>query len=212
MESAPVADVFAAPTRDVADDTADLGFLDYMELIEEANARLLGVLGRLSSAIETVGRNAAKRTAEVDSLTRQPNVANARLIFEQSARDLNEFSTSIISEIPQLAQTHTDLLNYVAGGAASALDFGASGKEQVSQVLTQLDTFSEVVENVRGITAGFRKTLAGLPCMTVLFNKAKRRASEALDQLDSTYAGIAARNMSVRADLADILVRSEKAH
>jgi hypothetical protein len=206
----PSAPGYPSPSvADVDDDEADLGYLDYMELAEEANVRLLAVLARMSSAMNEVGNKTTERTSEVGSLGQQPRAAAARLIFEQSARDLNEFSASIVSDIPQLAQAHEDLLRNVAGGAASSLDFGSDAEEQVSRVLSELDGFSEVIPRVQKQTSDFQRTIVGLPRVTALFNKAKRRASEALDRLNSTYANIAERNLRVRSDLADILARSK---
>jgi hypothetical protein len=192
------------------DDDTDLGFLDYMELVDEATARHSAILTRMTSALEEIGKKAKERTAEAESLTAHPTIPAARLIFEQSAQDFNEFSALMRAALAQLSQAHADLLRYLVGGAASSLEMGAAGRQQVLQVLAQLDQFTNGINGARSQMNLFRGTVATLPRMMVAFNKAKRRASEVLAELDVTFSDLAERNVQVRADIASLLRRAEE--
>lgn len=211
LEPLPTDAVTAKPNEPstTSDDDSDLGFLDYMDLVNEANARHSAILKRMTSALEEVGEKAKERTAETETLTAHPTIADARLIFEQSAQDLNEFSAVMGSALPQLSQAHVDLLKYLVGGAALSLEMGATGKEQVLQVLTQLDQFTNSINDARSQMIVFRGTVARLPRMTVPFNKAKRRALDVLAALVVTLSDLAGRNVQVRAEIADLLRRAD---
>src|ERR1035438_2034690 len=99
-----------------------------------------------------MGEKTKKRTAETETLTAHPTIPAARLIFEQSAQDLNQFSAVMRAAVPQLSQAHVDLLKYLVGGAASSLEMGTTGKHQVLQVLTQLDQFTDIINADRKST------------------------------------------------------------
>jgi hypothetical protein len=197
-----------APTT--TDDDSELGFLDYMELVTEASTRHMGVLGRMTSAMQRIGEKTKERTAEVEAVRADPTIPATRLVFERTAQDLNDFSAVMRGEIPQLLQAHVDLLKYLVGGAASSLEMGTAGKQQVIQVLAQLDQFTDVINGARSHTNLFRGSIATMPRMLVAFNKAKRRALDVLSALDDTFVDLAARNVQVRADIADLLRRAEE--
>ena len=79
------------------------------------------------------------------------------------------------------------------------------GKEQASKVLLQLDALTTSTEGARAQTAEFRKIVANLPRMMVLFNKAKRRVLDTLAILDTAFGEVIARNKLVRSELFALL-------
>lgn len=197
------------PTGAADGDDVELGFLDYMDLVDEVSKRYSAVLARMTLAMEVIGTRTKDRVAETEALTAQPTVAAARLIFDQSARDLNDLSAALLSDTPQLSQAHADLLKYLVGGAASSLELGVSGREQVLKVLSQLDSFAEAITSAQSQTREYRATLSKLPRMTVTFNRARRRALGVLDALDSAFADFVTRNIQVRTEIADLSDRAD---
>lgn len=178
---------------------SELGLIDYLELAQEANLRHAAVMGRMTAAIEEIGKKTSERAQETQALVAQPTLAAARIVFENGARDLNEFSATMLAEIPQMRQAHADLVKYVVGGATMA------GKEQSSKVLLELDALTSVTKDARAHTAEFRNLIANLPRMTVLFNKAKRRVLDTLATLDTAFAEVITRNTQVRSELLAVL-------
>jgi hypothetical protein len=195
----------ASPGDEPLPDEVEFGYLDYMELVAESSKRHEVVLGRMTSAMELIGRKTVERTVEAEALLSEPSVSAARLLAEQAAHDLNEFAVSLLSDIPQMSQAHGDLLRFMVGGATSALEFGSSGRDQVRKILSQIDGFAEVIKTTKGQIREFRSSVAQIPRMTVAHAKAKRRALEALDKLDSAFADLLERNGEVRKNLSDLL-------
>lgn len=192
------------PDQEFADED-DFGYLDYMDLVTEAGNRHEAVLGRMTSAMELIGRKTVERIVETEVLLSEPSISAARLLAEQTAHDLNEFAVSLLSDIPQMSQAHADLLRFMVGGATSALEFGSSGRDQVRQVIGQIDEFDDVIKMTRGQIREFQSSVTQIPRMTVAHAKAKRRALEALDRLDDAFAGCLQRNREVRNNLSDVL-------
>ncbi len=58
-------------TMNTEGDEADLGFLDYMELVAEASGRLLKVVGSMSSTLELIGRKIGDRAADVEAMSKR---------------------------------------------------------------------------------------------------------------------------------------------
>ncbi len=113
-----------------------------------------------------------------------------------------------MGETPTLVQSHEDFLKYLAGGAASSLDFGSN--EQVLQVLAELEKFTDVIQDVKTKTITFRGLMAQLPRMTVIQNRAKRRAAGVLENLVATFAELIAKNLRVRDDLSALVTNTEE--
>jgi CRISPR/Cas system CSM-associated protein Csm2 small subunit len=206
---APVQTVHPVSSRAEESDEVELGFIDYMELSAEAGARHEAVLARMTSALQQFQEQMELRTTEAQTVVLQPTIPTARLLVEQSARDLNDLTASLLAELSQLSQAHTDLLKYQVGGAASSLEFGQSGKGQVRQVLSQLDTYTGVMRTARLGVRQFHDILAQMPRMAVVFNKAKRRALEAVEAVEAVFAEMVKKNNEVGAEISELLDRAE---
>jgi ABC-type transporter Mla subunit MlaD len=182
-----------------------------MELMNEAGARHGAVLERMTAAMEEVGKKTRERTIEVESLKARPSLSMARQIFDQSARDLNEFSAATQSEIPQMSQAHADLLKYTVGAAASSLEISAASRDQSEKALAQLDKFTEIIASTRAQMVEFRANISNLPRVSITFNKAKRRTLQTLDALDTALGEAIIRNTNVRSEINDLLRRQSPA-
>jgi hypothetical protein len=191
----------------ITEDEDDLGFLDYMDLVSEAGARHGAVLERMTAAMKEIGKRAQERTIEIEYLKARPNPSAAREVFDQSARDLNEFSASTQGEIPQLAQAHADMLKYLVQGATLSLEMSAESREHAAEALTQLDNFTEIIRSTRTQMVEFQASISDLPRMTVKLNKAKRRALQTLEALDAVLGEAIGRNTKVRQEISDLLQR-----
>ena len=198
----------ADSTLEETEDT-ELGFLDYMELTEEAIARQAAALERATAAMTQIDTKIQKRITEGDAAGTQGAAKGprdgARRAFEQGAADLNEFSAATLSEIPRLSQAHADVLRSLSAAAALAMQFGAAGRDQAARVLRQLDASSDGITMSRTQIPEFRTRVAQFPRMVMAFNKARARALDALDTLDAALAGALSRNEQVRGEMAHLL-------
>jgi len=187
----------------------ELGFLDYMELTEEAIARQAAALERATAAMTQIGSKIQKRITDSDTAGGQGMLkggrAAVRQAFEQGAADLNDFSAATLSEIPRLSQAHLDVLRALAGAAALAVHFGTGGRDQAMRVLRQLDSSSDGITMSRTQIPEFRTRVAGFPRMMMAFNKARARALDALDALDGALGGELSRNEQIRGEIQHLL-------
>lgn len=203
----------AAPPAEevILEETEDsgLGFLDYMELTDEAIGRQAAALERATAAMTQIGSKIQKRITESDASGGQGTLkggkAAVRQAFEQGAADLNDFSAATLSEIQRLSQAHLDVLRSLAGAAAVAMQFGPGGREQAMRVIRQLDSSSDGITMSRAQIPEFRTRVAGFPRMVIAFNKARARALDSLDTLDAALGGALARNEQVRAEIEHLL-------
>ena len=203
-------EVTEAVSRAEVNDT-DLGYLDYMDLVNDANERLKLVLGRMTSAVGVIGAKMLERVSEMETLASPPSPEATRSICSQTAEDLSDFSASLLGDIPQLTRAHSDLVKNLVGGAATSLEMGSGSKDQVLQILEQLDEFIKISETTREQMFTFSTNISRLPRMTASLNRAKRDTLDALDLLDATYESFRARTTEVRNEIADLLVRVDRA-
>lgn len=132
---------FSVEAREVPTEPDDeLGFLDYRELFDEAVVRLTNVAASMADALAEVGANTRKRTAETRNLlaAKQPSVALAREIFDQSAKDLERFALQLHGEIPQFSQAQQDLLRYLVRAATLEFEMGQVSTDRGDQLIAAL--------------------------------------------------------------------------
>ncbi len=194
----------------VDDYGTELGFIEYMELVADVSQQHSAVLARMTSALKTIGEQMEQRTEEAVALQDRPSLSGTRAVFEQSARDLNDFSASLLDDIPQLSRLQSDLLKYIVGGATVALDFGSVGEAQINGALTAIDTWLDSLTTSRTHARNFRAVISSLPRMVIIFNKAKRSALDALDALDSALSDMLTRIAQVRGEIHALVNRNSE--
>lgn len=186
----------------------DLGLLDYIELGEEAAARQNAAIEKMTAAVENMGKVVLTRVAELEELKSTPDIGAARLLFDQTARDLNEFSASIQAETPQFVQAHADLMKYAVGAAALSLRSNqdpTTARQQAEYTLRAVETLFSVIGHTRVQMRTFRQEVSTLPRMTVTLNKAKRRVVQTLEDLDSGFEEALSKSRDVQNGIRDLI-------
>ena len=207
LSSASVHDECGGIQSDI-DETEDLGYFDYLELAANTSAQINALVARMSSASNLLVEKTRRRTQETPP--EHSNPSSIRLVFEEGARDIRDFSVSLLSEISMFSRLQADLLKYVVGAATLALDLGPAGQQHVRQSLAAMDSSLNSLRQLRAALGGGRAFIGRFPRMTLTINKAKRMALQALETLDSTLADMVRRGEQVRSEIEGLVDRADK--
>jgi hypothetical protein len=194
-----------------APDADELGLIDYLELMNDASNRHQATLAKMTNALTEFGTQVQSLGVEVEMAMQQKHLPSIRLICQKSAESFNALASIIRAETPNLSEAHSDLLRYQVSCAASLLEFGESGDPQVRQVLEQLDTFCQANETAHSHIGDLRLIFTNIPPLTAVLNKARRRAQEAIDRVETTFAQMVQTNSRVRREIIELLALGEAA-
>jgi hypothetical protein len=194
-----------------APDADELGLIDYLELMNDASNRHQAALTKMTNALTGFGKQVQALGVEVEMAMQQKHLPSIRLICQKSAESFNALAAIIRAETPNLSEAHSDLLRYQVSCAASLLEFGESGNPQVRLVLEQLDTFCQANETAHSHIKALRLSFTNIPPLTAVLNKARRRAQEAIDRVETTFAEMVQTNSRVRGEISELLAFGEAA-
>jgi hypothetical protein len=90
------------------------------------------------------------------------------------------------AEVPEFARRLDEVLTATGTLASLALDFG-QGSEPVAALpglADNVETFGNTIGNNAAITKSLRDTIATTPRMTTAYNRARKAATDALDETE----------------------------
>lgn len=163
------------------------GVLDYMEEYNDHFARLTEVQRRIVQAIEDLGNRMTDRAAEVNRANdegRRGDLPYIRRLAEKAAEDMAEFVARMEVDVPIFASEFEAGFGAFTRGVAASRDFSTEhSSDDTKEALETLSTFSGSLAGAREGVSGLRSSVAALPRITTVLNRAKRRTVAVLDQL-----------------------------
>jgi len=176
------------PTEDDGD---ELGFLDYVDRVEEQFAESHTVMERMAAAIAEVGGKMRERTEEIadavaggTQLSRQ----EARALFGKAADDMNCFSDKLTRDLPSFRSTLGEGVS-ATQEAARLIPEGSKRDVQLKKAIDDLGGLRDSMDPAIDGMVTFQDAVRGLPKMTRELNVAKKRASAVLEEVLDTMRG-----------------------
>lgn len=163
----------------------DIGFFELQEEVEENFSKLVKVINRISSHMNWITERTQEHTKAIQANNEKSN-PNSRVfkeIINSSAKDLNEFSSFIESEISHFATLHPAAIE-TSKYAILLLD----DKKQIAQILPSIKKMEDGLEKSISATTGLLNSITDLPRLTKPLNQAKKRAVRILDDLIAEYS------------------------
>jgi hypothetical protein len=184
----------------------ELGFLDYMEIGEEANATMQAALRRMTVAMEELGNQIRKHNVSTDNASVPGDLKTVKTIANEVAADLNAFAKSTAAEIPILAEAYADVLRAFSGAGSIVVE-AEGGKGQVETALAGVEQLRLVVEQTREQLLDFAGKVRSTPRMTTHLNRAKQRALKVMEELGTELDRARGNSLMVEASMRDLLNR-----
>ena len=175
------------PLVDTGPEPDELGFLDYLDIIDSNFGNLIEIAERINDHTKVVGKRINQRSREITAASAQYNYRlernHARSLINRAAIDLTNYASRISVELPLFDELLRAGTNAAGRAAQITLDIGASNKEQVRTSKETMETLNESIGTAQGAMTDFRASVLRLPRMTSKLNRAKRETADALQKL-----------------------------
>jgi hypothetical protein len=167
------------------DEKNDEGFLDLVlkgtedfERVSEASKSITSRLGHFTERM-IASTHALK---ELGPLTSPIAVRNAKRIVDGSADDLDTFASEIEAFTPIFSTIYTRAIDSYSGAAVLLRDFGAGDKRQLAEATQGMSNLKINLTSMMTVVKNFREIVEKWPRASTRLNRAKRRATAALDE------------------------------
>jgi hypothetical protein len=171
----------------VAVEADEDGILEFMEAYEEHFARLIEVQDRIAKAIAYLGERMTARAEEVNRANAEGHkgdIPYIRRIALKTAEDMTQFVARMDVDLPIFATEFEAGFRAFINGIAASRDFNDSDNvEDMRTMLHTVDTVHANMKEARSAVQGLRDTVATLPRITTVLNRAKRATVAVLDRL-----------------------------
>lgn len=174
---------------DVIEDE-DLGLLDYMEIGEECFSDIEEILGRMTSAIEWLGKRFTERTNEIDMhklVNPQMGNKTKKRLINTAADDMISFNKRLSVEIPLFSETYRKGIDSFFNAIKIGITLKADKEEDIENSINSIDVFIEAILYSNQNCGIFRNLLIEFPRMTKEYNQAKRICVSILDNLINEF-------------------------
>ena len=137
--------------------------------------------------IENLGKKVNDRATEIREA--QPseigfNTKQAKRVINLVAEDMHQFVTRIKVDIPIFAKSYSIGVDALARAATLLSDFEVEDKQSIEDAFKTIQTLKLSLRESQNAISSFRATIARLPRITTLFNRAKRNTLSVLEELD----------------------------
>jgi len=166
----------------------EVGLLD---VVDEGYAQFDSMtegLELMKQAVEDLGSNLEKRTAEMgqlpDSSAGRPYLTAVKKVTQRASMNLQSFCSRIQGELPRFREALANGIDSMSKAHVLAAEFGAADgtSEKALQPSKELrEAMADAIVPIRE----FRKIVEGWPPVSTALNRAKRRTLAAMDQLMS---------------------------
>ena len=150
----------------------------------------------MAEAINSFANETEQRTEELNACPQTgPNVMRSRKrVINNAAVDLEGFADLMHNEIPIYSSNFAEGMDAASRSVALSIEFGVDPDEDMKEAYQALLSLRDTIAEAKPIVAEFRKVIHTLPRITTIYNRAKRKAVDALDQynreLDSSLSQI----------------------
>jgi methyl-accepting chemotaxis protein len=178
------------PATTEADLPEEPGFLDLVEASSENFALANAVVNRIATYISDFSeamRELTVRMDEIDAAT-PAGTAEAKRAVNSFAQRMHHFASQLSSDIPLLREPFGTAIGATQGAAQLLADFPGDPRPQLEGNLAGLRNLERTIPETIGVIASMRQNLERLPRVTTQFNRSRRTAREALEQLEIELA------------------------
>jgi hypothetical protein len=177
----------------------DEGYLDLIDIAVDAIGEVTTITDRIAAALTTLGTQANARTDAMNALRadgRSADVRALKRVINLAAEDLNQFVARLHIELPVFDQQFDVVMRsfgrslallpelVVYEGRAEATGEMVPVLEMMRRLRTRIDESEAQMRELRG-------TVVALPRMTTAFNRAKKQAVSALEDLAESLSAAA---------------------
>ncbi len=172
------------------EETDDEGFLDVVESAEDNMNAATAALEHMTDAIGSLGESIAIRTEEISNLVTSGdmNTRSAKTVSNRTAEDFEVFAEIAESQIPVFAKSFLKAIDNLSKGFVLRAEMDPAQSSPSQEEMASIVQLRTALEDSRSQLLQFRTSVAGMPRMTTRLNRARKRAVEVLDRIDSQWS------------------------
>jgi hypothetical protein len=177
---------------ELGDGSDDAGVLDLMIQFEDEFASLLEIANRISIATEEIGVKMVERTRETNAFRDGPDATNrkaATRVINRAANDMEQYVFRMDAELPLFSKHLNDGMSAMVKAAAIVVDINLQGEdlEQLLGNVHAIRSFRDSISTTIDSMSSFRDSVAALPRLTTILNRAKRGVTNVLQRLINEF-------------------------
>lgn len=162
------------------------GLLDLVDQWTDGLDVVNGIVGKFTGSLAELGEAMQAGSAEINDLDIPHNpsrAGEAKRLINSMANRLELFADILLPETPVLEEAFGQAMKALDKAIEVAPDFGEEGIESLCTSKTGLVSFDESIGGAMESIGQMKETIQGLPRVTTRFNRAKRKAVDALGGL-----------------------------
>ena len=164
----------------------DYGIIDLMEIFEQNFSNLMTTTDRMNLLISNLAQKFGDNTENLNKLrtgSTDVSIRDAKALLSLAAQDIDDYVVNMRNEIPVFDRSLTDGMEaftkiYLLSSEFSDGDLGDS-ESTIETIRTVGNQLAATVKSIEE----FRDTIQGLPRLTKELNKAKRNATDVVEEL-----------------------------
>ncbi len=173
-------------------ETDEPGLFDLIEQFEDDFSSLREIAGRIGAATEEVGNKMRARTQETDDFLKGAEAADrqaAKRLIARAAADMDQYVRRMEAELPLFSKHLNSGMDSLVRAASISAELKPQGEglDQIKYTLGAIRQFRETLSGVEGQFLVFQNSVASLPRMTTVLNRAKRAVVGVLDRLINEF-------------------------
>ena len=172
------------PPKAVIDD--EEGLIDLVEKYQFEMSNVVAVAGSLSESVVTLGTQTKESISDLNRLDLKQNPQNmkqAKRVVNGLARHLQSFAKRVGAEAPVMKVSFNEASAAFEGAIVVAPDFGEEGIRSIKGTAPNLRGLIGTLDGTIESISAMRNSILGVPRATTQFNRARRAAVNALDEL-----------------------------
>jgi hypothetical protein len=182
----------ASAVRVPRSEAIEEGILDLIERGTEGFQIATEAMQRIGKLQEQMATRTAEKSAQLGALSNFPEGQRPKLakqVINSAAVDLEQFAKGLSSEIMVLSEHFLSATEAFSKSFTYTECYGSQDVTAVVSLGEVLNQISDQMEGFRKSMIELRATIQGLPRFTTQFNRAKRDAVSAIDNVDRFAAG-----------------------
>lgn len=165
-----------------------------MEQFEDEVATVVGVMERITAATVEIGEQMSSRTVETKEFSAGPDAKNrkaAKRLIANAASDMDQYVHRMEAELPLFSEHLNAGMGALTRAAAISIEFNVDdeAREQAKENIEGVREFRETMQTVEGQIKTFKASVASIPRMTTVLNRAKRSMIQVIGRLEDELRG-----------------------
>ncbi|MCH7859724.1 MAG: DUF4062 domain-containing protein [Candidatus Marinimicrobia bacterium] len=189
----------------------ELGYLELLELGIESFYKVTIVVGRMTNAMEELGKKTTRRTSDLKKMQHVDGlvwVKKVKSIAKKSAIDMEEYVARTETEIPLFSAALRDGIRSFGDLANLSTDFDADNIDDLQDSLGVVSGLKDAIIQTSQQIEMFMQTVDSLPRLTKRFIRAKRRTVAVLNRVIEEYQAGQLLAVEVERVIAQVISRA----